>query len=157
MNKVIIFCAAYLYLVVIIGFGMAWINTIKNRKIQFIVMTIVAGIIAYILSLIASRLYFDPRPFVIEHVKPLIAHAADNGFPSDHALLTMTLTATTYFFNKRVALGMLSLSIIIGIARVLAKIHSPIDIGAGWLIGIIGAVASYYIVGYVWTKFASEK
>jgi undecaprenyl-diphosphatase len=157
MNSVIIFCAAYLYLIVIIGFGIAWISTTKDRKIQFILMAIVAGAIAYILSRIASRLYFDPRPFVTEHVKPLIAHVADNGFPSDHALLTMTLTAITYFFNKKVALGMLTLSIIIGIARVLAKIHSPLDIGVGWLIGIIGAIASYYIIGYLWTKFYSEK
>jgi undecaprenyl-diphosphatase len=81
---------------------------------------------------------------VSEHVKPLISHAANNGFPSDHALFTMTITAITYYFSKKTAAVMLVLTIIIGVARVLALVHSPLDIGAGWVIGVIGAVAGYY-------------
>lgn len=156
MNSVIIFCAQYLYLAVILGLGIAWLKTTKNQKTKFILATVVAGVIAFIISRIASRLYYDPRPFVSQHVKPLIAHAADNGFPSDHALLTMTLTAITYFFSKKIAACMLVLTIIVGIARVLAKVHSPLDIGTGWLIGIVGALAGYYLVGYVWAKKQSK-
>ncbi len=152
MNSIIIFCASYLYLFVIVGIGVAWFKTTKNLKVQFIIATVIAGAIAFILSRIASKLYYDPRPFVTQHVKPLIAHAADNGFPSDHALLTGALTAITFFYNKKIAAAMLVLTIIIGIARVLAKIHSPLDIGAGWLFGIIGAVAGYYIIGHFWSR-----
>lgn len=152
MNSIIVFCASYLYLAVIIGIGVAWLRTAKNTKVRFIVATIVAGIIAFLLSRIAGHLYYDPRPFVTEHVKPLISHSDDNGFPSDHALLTMTLTAVTYYFNKKIALAMLVLTIVIGIARVLAKVHSPLDIGAGWVFGIVGAVVGVYIVGYFWNQ-----
>ncbi|HUY53438.1 MAG TPA: phosphatase PAP2 family protein [Candidatus Dormibacteraeota bacterium] len=152
MNSVIVFCAQYLYLIIIIGLGISWIKTTKNQKTKFILVTIVAGIIAFIVSRIASRLYYDPRPFVAQHVKPLITHAADNGFPSDHALLTMALTAVTYFFNKKIAAGMLILTVIVGIARILAKVHSPLDISTGWLIGVVGAVTGYYIVSYFWSK-----
>ncbi|HUC95790.1 MAG TPA: phosphatase PAP2 family protein [Candidatus Saccharimonadia bacterium] len=152
MNSIIVFCASYLYLFVIIGIVIAWLKTTKNLKVQFIISTIIACAIAFIFSRIASKLYYDPRPFITEHVKPLIAHQTDNGFPSDHALLTGTLTAITYFYSKKVALGMLVLTVIIGIARVLAKVHSPLDIGAGWLFGVVGAVAGYYIVQYFWSK-----
>lgn len=153
MNNIIIFCASYLYLFIILGIGIAWLRTTKNLKLQFIVATVIAGVIAFILSRIASKVYYDPRPFVTEHVKPLIAHAADNGFPSDHALLTMTLTAITYFYNKKLALSMLLLTVIVGISRILAKIHSPLDIGAGWLFGIVGAVAGYYLTLWLFNKY----
>lgn len=153
MDSIIVFCAQYLFLFVIAGIGIAWLQTSKNLKAQFIVATLIAGAIAYILSRIASKLYYDPRPFVTEHVKPLIAHQTDNGFPSDHALLTGTLTAITYFFNKKAALAMLVLTIIIGIARVIAKVHSPLDIGVGWLFGIIGAVAGYYLSLWLFKKY----
>lgn len=156
MDNIIIFCAQYLFLFVIAGICIAWLQTTKNLKVQFIVATLIAGAIAIILSRIAGKFYYDPRPFVTQHVKPLIAHQTDNGFPSDHALLTGTLTAITYFFNKKVALGMLVLTVIIGVARVLAKVHSPLDIGAGWLIGIVGAVAGYYLTLWIFKKYTHK-
>lgn len=156
MNSIIVFCASYLFLFVIAGIGIAWLRTTKNLKVQFIVATVIAGAIAFILSRIASKLYYDPRPFVAEHVKPLIAHQTDNGFPSDHALLTGTLTAITYFYNKKIATAMLVLTVIVGIARVLAKVHSPLDIGVGWAFGIIGAVASFYLTRWLFTKYVTK-
>ena len=153
MGSIIVFCAQYLFLFVIAGICIAWFQTTKNLKVQFIVATVIAGVIAFILSRVASKLYYDPRPFVTEHVKPLIAHQTDNGFPSDHALLTGTLTAITYFFNKKVASALLILTIIIGIARVLAKVHSPLDIATGWIFGLIGAIAGYYLTIWIFKKF----
>lgn len=145
MNSIIIFCAKYLFILVILIAGVAWLRAKgKDGKVRFAVATILAGVIALALAKLASALYFDPRPFVSEHVTPLISHAPDNGFPSDHALFTMTLTAAVYFFNKKAAGAMLLFTIIVGIARILAKVHSPLDIGAGWVIGIIGATAGYY-------------
>jgi len=156
MHELIILSAKYLFLFVIAGIGVTWLLVPKDQKLKAALSIIAAGVIAVVLSRIASKLYYDPRPFVTEHVKPLIAHANDNGFPSDHALLTMTLTAIAYFYNKKIALAMLLLTVIVGVARILAKIHSPLDIGAGWLFGIIGAVAGYYIVHYFWTRPQSK-
>jgi undecaprenyl-diphosphatase len=153
MNAIIIFCAQYLYLFVILGFVVAWFRVSNKTKAQFLAATIVAGIIAFILSRIGGHVYYDPRPFVTEHVKPLIPHAADNGFPSDHALLTMTLTAITYFFRKRIAVIMLVLTVAIGIARVLARVHSPLDIIGAWVFGVIGAIAGYYIIRWLFDKY----
>ena len=153
MNTLVIFCAQYLFLFVILGMAIAWLRTARRTKLQFAVTTIVAGLVALALSRVAAKLYFDPRPFVTEHVKPLIAHAADNGFPSDHALLTMTLTAVTYFFSKKTATVMLLLTVLVGIARIAAKVHSPLDITAGWLLGAIGAVAGYYLIRWLFNRY----
>lgn len=156
MDQIIIFCAQYLFIFVILGLAIAWFQVDKSTKVKFIVATILAGGIAFALSRIAGHLYYDPRPFVTEHVKPLFSHTADNGFPSDHALLTGMLTAITYFYNKKVANFMLVLTLIIGVARVLAKVHSPLDIAGGWAFGIIGAVAGYYITRWIFNKYAKR-
>ncbi len=157
MNSIIIFCAKYVFLLVILGLAIAWLPTDKETKKRFVVATILAGGIAFVISRIASHLYYDPRPFVTEHVKPLIPHAADNGFPSDHALLTMTLTSITYFFNKKIAGVMLIFTIAIGLARILAKVHSPLDIGGGWVFGIIGSICGYYLMRWIFTQYSKHQ
>jgi len=161
MDSLIKFTAEYLIVAVVAGVAIAWFMVPKVNRWRLTSSIVLAGVIALVLARIASRLYYDPRPFVTEHVQPLFHHAPDNGFPSDHSLLAMALTATVYFFNKRLSVVMLVLTIVIGVARVLAKVHSPLDIGAAWLLGIIGATASYYIVHNYWSrrlhKIGSEK
>lgn len=153
MDSLIKFCAQYLFVFVVLLIVIAWLRAERSLKSKFLATAILAGIIALIISRIASKLYYDPRPFVTEHVKPLIAHAADNGFPSDHALFTATLTAVAYFFNKKYASVMLVLTIIVGVARILAKVHSPLDIAAGWVLGVIGAVLAYFIIDRLFKKY----
>lgn len=139
-------------MLVVLSAGIAWLKTTRDQKLKFAASIVLAGIIAYAVAKVAGKIYYDPRPFVTAHVQPLIQHAADNGFPSDHALLTATLTAVTYFFNRKLALGMALLTIIVGIARILARVHSPLDIAGGWVLGVIGAVIGYYFVTWYWRR-----
>lgn len=146
MDSVIIFCAKYLLVAVVAIFVWLWLAAGIKIKKEMAATVILAGILALIASRIAGKLYYDPRPFVTHHVKALIPHAADNGFPSDHALLTMALTAVLYFYNKKWAAIALAITAVVGIARVAAHIHSPIDIAGAWAISITVAAASYYAV-----------
>jgi undecaprenyl-diphosphatase len=145
MDSLIIFCAKDVIVLVVLGWLLTLWRINKDLRRQFIVATVLAGIFALVLSRIASKLYYDPRPFVSQHIKPLIDHAADNGFPSDHALFTMTLTAVAYFYSRKLAALMLIGTILVGVARVLAHVHSPIDIAFGWLIGCVGAGLGFYV------------
>lgn len=154
MNSIIIFCAKYVFIFVVLIAAFVWLQSKgKEAKLRLAATTVVAGVIAFAAAKIASSLYFDPRPFVSEHVTPLISHAPDNGFPSDHALFTMTLTAIVYFFNKKAAGVMFALTIVVGVARILAKVHSPLDISAGWVIGIAGASAGYYACRWLFERY----
>ncbi|MCA1731872.1 MAG: phosphatase PAP2 family protein, partial [Actinobacteria bacterium] len=72
--------------------------------------------------------YNDPRPFTVEHFRPLIPHAADNGFPSDHALLAAALVALVALVDVPLALPFVLLAIVIDWARVDAGIHHLIDV-----------------------------
>jgi undecaprenyl-diphosphatase len=151
MDSIIVFCAQYLIILVGLGWLFAWFRQPKSHKLQFAVATVIAGALALVASRIASKLYYDPRPFVSHHIRPLISHAADNGFPSDHALFTMTLTAITYFYHKRLAVVMFAATLLVGAARVLAHVHSPIDIAGAWAIAILCSTAAAYIAHHLFT------
>lgn len=89
---------------------------------------VLSGVISLILLKISSVFINDPRPFVINHVMPLIPHAPDNGFPSDHTLITMWLALMVFLNNRRVGIALIVISLLVGISRVMALIHHPIDI-----------------------------
>lgn len=88
------------------------------------VMILVASVAAQI----GGALYTDPRPFVVGHYRPLIAHVADNGFPSDHALMAAALVAAVALVRVRWAMVVLPLAIVVEWARVGAGLHHPIDV-----------------------------
>ena len=159
MDSLIIFCAKYLFALVVLIVVYVWFRTGRMLQVKMAAVVVLAGILAVIASRIAGKLYYDPRPFVSNPgLKPLIPHGPDNGFPSDHALLTMTLTAALYFYSRRWAAAALVVTAIVGIARVLAHIHSPIDIIGAWLIGIAAAVIAYYSIDRLgWFSRAETK
>lgn len=153
MDSIIIFCAKYLFIFVVALIGLLWLKLSKKDKMSLALSVIAAGIIAVVLDKLAGKLYFDPRPFTNHAVKPLFTHAADNGFPSEHTLFTVTLSTASYFYNKRVGIAAFTLSLIVGIARVMAHVHSPIDIIGAIAIGLVAGAAGFYLI----QRFYSDK
>jgi undecaprenyl-diphosphatase len=145
MDTVAVFIAQYLYLfVLLIG---AIFFFLQPRKIQksMIVCGVIIAPLAYIVSRIAGLLYFDPRPFVVGHFIPLIAHAPDNGFPSDHVLLTGAIAMVIWFYNKKLSVVLLAIALLIGWARVYSGIHHVADI-AGSVAIVLAAGAAYAFI-----------
>jgi undecaprenyl-diphosphatase len=87
-------------------------------------------VISVILAGIGGAVYNDPRPFVVDHnhPPPLIHHAADNGFPSDHALLAAAIVGAVALLNLWSALPFVVLAVLIDWARVGAGIHHVGDV-----------------------------
>ena len=73
------------------GVAVYWLRATRPVKFTLAWQLVVGGLIALGLARLGGHFYYDTRPFVRDHVKPLFAHAPDNGFPSDHALLTSFL------------------------------------------------------------------
>ncbi len=137
LNILIVFTAKYLFiLVVLISIGITLLAS-KQKKREIIRLSILALPISFILAKILSFFINDPRPFVLEHIQPLIAHIADNGFPSDHTLLTMTIAAIFFQFNRKLGILLSLLALLVGISRVLAKVHHPLDIRGSIVIAYV--------------------
>lgn len=101
---------------------------------------------AFILSRLVSWLYFNPRPFVVGQFVPLIAHAADNGFPSDHTLLLSAVAMLFWRANRWASIGLWILVVLVGAARVAAGVHHPIDILGSMAISIVVAVSAVAVL-----------
>ena len=147
VDSAIVFVAKYfLYLSVAIV-GIHWLMATKRDKIDLMAHYLVGGIIALVLAKVGAHFYYDTRPFVSHHIRPLMPHAADNGFPSDHALLSSFLGFTMLAYSRRLGYGLLVLAVLIGAARVAAHIHSPIDIVGSFVFAALATVLTRLIVG----------
>jgi undecaprenyl-diphosphatase len=148
MNYVIIFGAKYLYLVAaIIAIGY-FFSLPRDKRRSFFLFSIIDFISVYLVGLFAGYLYNNPRPFVSDGITPLISHAANNGFPSDHTLLTAAFASIIYCYNKKLGIILFIISVLVGLSRVFAGIHHYVD--------ILGSLIIAIVITYIVYKF-SEK
>ena len=143
MDSLIIFGAKYLFIAVVLLWILSWLQANRRSRKQIFLATTVTIVVAGILDKLGSILYYDPRPFVTHHIQPLVTHAAENGFPSEHTLFSMALAATILCFRPKLGWVAMVIALIVGIARVAADVHSPIDIVGGALIGLIAGYIGY--------------
>ncbi len=149
MNHLIVFVAQYavfllplLILVILRGLPEA-------KRLSFFVTLAIGSVLSLAGILIASHLFYDPRPFVSGHAIPLFSHAADNGFPSDHMTLGATLAFIGYAYSRKIGLIMILVALLVGVARVAAHVHSWVDIVGGTIIGLLAAVVAFYSSRYI--------
>lgn len=138
--------AKYLFVLVVL-IGLYYIISTKRETRNYILKLAVISIpLALIITLVSSHFYFDPLPFVVKGTIPLFPHAVDNGFPSDHTLVCALATFLTYFANKKVAVILLVLTVLVGTSRVVAQVHHPLDIFGSLLIALISVALAFAIL-----------
>ncbi len=141
-----IFAANYLWYV-IIGITVVYFLTLSRpeQKRMLIFAALVLPLV-YLFSLLGGALYYDARPFVVEHFNPLIPHKPSNGFPSDHVLWSAATAAIILPSNKYLSLILWLLTILVGASRVHAGVHHPVDIVGSMLIAIVVGSIVYLII-----------
>jgi undecaprenyl-diphosphatase len=138
------FAAKYLFLLVLL-LALVFIVTRGWPGAKSVLFFAVFSLpLTFGLARLAGHLYFDPRPFVSGHFMPLISHARDNGFPSDHALLCFSLASLVFVFDRKWGLLLGAIAVLVSAARVYAGVHSPIDIVGSFLISVV-AVSIVYL------------
>lgn len=136
MTHLIVFGAQYLFAFVLIGAAAVVLKLPREWRNLCLKQAVIAGLLALVLTKVAGSLYFDPRPFT--HGAPaLIAHAPDNGFPSDHTVLCMTAALLAFTVSRRVGAVLLLFTALVALCRVLSGIHTPLDVVAGAVIGLL--------------------
>jgi len=149
-NLIIIFGAKYLVFVILILATIYFFKQDNFNKKKIFIFSLISLPLIFIIAKIASHFYFNPRPFVVGNFTPLIPHAPDNGFPSDHTLLSSAVAMIIFYFNKKIGLLLLFLAILVGASRVLANIHHPLDIIGSLLIPILSTLlVNYFVVRYI--------
>ncbi len=143
LNNLIIFNAEYLLILIVIIVLFYFLKQSRNHQKQITIFGLVSFPLIYLIAKISAIFYYNPRPFVLDNSLPLIFHEANNGFPSNHMLLGSAIAAVIFCFNRKAGILLFGLSILVGIARVMAGIHHSIDIAGSIIIAFIVSFFTY--------------
>jgi len=104
--------------------------------LRTLVLGAVSSPLIFIVSRIASLLFETPRPFFEHDFVPLVAHAADNGFPSDHVLLVFAIAGVAFTFNRSVGIILFIMAALVGVGRVLVGVYHVVDLLGSFVITV---------------------
>ncbi len=155
MDNLVIFLAKYLIFIILIVAVVSFLKVPRREWPRYFLIAILAGLLALVLAQIGGLLYNNPRPFVELGKAPLVPHGADNGFPSSHMLLASLTACIVFIYNRRLGVVLFVGAILVGLGRILALVHHPIDIVASVIISIAATYVAYLIAGHVkvqWQK-----
>lgn len=122
-----------------------WLNS--PRFLRFLLFVVIMLVLsegtAYLLKIGVAR----PRPAVdwLIYVDPKAL-----GFPSAHAVNSMALAAFLSRWFEKSILWYLPIPLLIGISRVMANYHYPLDVLGGWLIGYAVFRLYWYLTDFPW-------
>lgn len=116
----------------------------SEGRFQAYCRIIMAGLTAYLVAKLAASIYqpMGGRPFELMGVAPGASYLNNPGFPSDHALFTTFLALAVWFEarSRKTAMILVALTLLVCIGRVLALVHTPLDVVGGIVIASIGAL-----------------
>lgn len=135
-----IFFAEYVgyLMLVIVGIVMLLEKDVR-RKMYVIFFSGLSVILASgIIKAALNYFFYRARPFVAYNITPLVEHAPTASFPSGHATLFFTVATIIFLcLSRRWGVWAYVAAALIGVARVYAGVHYPLDILGGAAVGII--------------------
>jgi len=146
MRMLVIFAAKYLYLLVVAAAGVYWLLLARKNKLRFALQLLATMVLAFALVKLLNALWYDPRPFVVDGVAPLIAHAADNGFPSEHTTYSMAIALVVLLWSWRWGSVLFILAAVVGRGRVAAHVHSVRQVIAGVVVAAVAVAVVYGVM-----------
>lgn len=116
----------------------------KGQRFAAYSRVLMAGLTAYMVAKFAGAIYQPEglRPFELMGVDPGASYLDNPGFPSDHVLFVTAITLAVWFETrlKRVTIILVVCSALVALGRVLALVHSPLDVIGGVAFALVGAV-----------------
>ena len=116
----------------------------KGQRFAAYSRILMAGLTAYLLAKLVGYVYQPStlRPFEILGVDPGASYLNNPGFPSDHMLFVTAIVLAVWFETRMKTLSIIlaSMALLVGLGRILALVHTPLDVIGGIVIAAIGAL-----------------
>ncbi len=152
LDRVIVFFAdTFPYIVIALAFGFLLyhkevfakeqpLRAYAQKWWEILTVFICSGI-AWVIARLLKIVINTERPFdSMPGVEALLADASAS-FPSGHATFFAALAMFIFFYHPRVGGFFMACAVIIGVARVAAGVHFPMDILGGFA---LGALIAYF-------------
>ena len=130
-------------LVYVAFLALIWLYASQSSVRPFLVAG-VAAVLAVGSAGIIGLFDYVPRPFVMEHFTPLVQHAPDASFPSDHLAALGAICGAAWFAAPRLSIATAALAGVVAVARVYVGVHWVTDVLAGFGLGSIWGVLAWY-------------
>lgn len=135
VNWPITFLASFLIWVMVGSLFGLWALGGKIKK-EVAIQALLAALIAWGISEFVKFIIPSVRPFQINGYPPLtLTIPVDNAFPSSHATAAFALAVLIFLHNKKTGFIFLLSAIAVGLGRVLANVHSVVDVFGGMFVG----------------------
>lgn len=129
--------------IILIGSFLLVFKVPKGHRYEAYCRILMAGLTAYLLAKLVASIYQPSleRPFEVLGVQAGALFLNNPGFPSDHTLFAAALTLAVWFETKfkRMALVLAGLTILVCIGRVVALVHTPMDVIFGVVFALLGS------------------
>ncbi len=129
--------------IVLIG-GWALLFKVKDERTKAYARILLAGLTAYLAAKLIGSVYQPElqRPFELLGEEARASFLNNPGFPSDHVLFCAAITLAVWFEtrSKKIAISLAVLTALVALGRVLALVHSPLDVLGGVAIASLGAL-----------------
>lgn len=116
----------------------------RGQRYQAYCRILMAGLTAYMLAKFIGVIYQPEalRPFEQLGVEPGASYLDNPGFPSDHMLFVSAIVLAVWFETrqKTITIILVVLAGLVGLGRVLALVHTPLDVIGGIVIALLGAL-----------------
>ena len=147
----VVFCATWLgILTSLCAIIFIWVRPIHEEglfgplkavsdRLQDFFALVFSCVISYVVVFILKDYFHVIRPsFWHTDLHALIVQT-DFGFPSGHATFYAALATALFFIHKKAGYIAGGIALIIGTARVISGVHTPMDILGGYCLGILVA------------------
>ena len=148
VNIAIVAAEYLIYFIPVFLVGL-WCWGSKSQR-ELALKACIVAVVALGINQILGIVYPHPRPFVIGLGHPLITHASDSSFPSDHATIFLALGLTLLFANVRSAAGWTTLFLgsCVAWARIFLGVHYPLDMAGA--VAVVVAVCLF--INPIWSR-----
>jgi membrane-associated phospholipid phosphatase len=138
MDNLIVFLNTYnVFILVAIVLAYFWFVSKQRAETVRIFLSVM---LAAVISLALKYFFNYPRPFEVEQTSALAGLSTSPSFPSLHTAVAFAAATNVTFHKRSIGLALLMAAVIIGLGRILADVHYPLDVFMGVIIGMVIAV-----------------
>ncbi len=132
----------------------AFIFFAKNKKdvSKFVAISILCALLSWFVISFFKYNIHTPRPFETLNIRPVFFTEQGDSMPSGHSAFVGALAVAVYLQRKRLGWFFILGALVVGIARIMAGVHWPIDILVGLVAGGVLSWLIYYLLNKLFAK-----
>lgn len=144
----VLFCAQHLWWFSVVVLSIyVWRFVPAVQKWRTFGYVIGGSFMSYSISVLLKYIVASPRPFLVfSEITPLFYRGGLDAFPSSHTAFMFALATASFLFGRSVGLLLLISALLVGLSRIIAGVHWPVDIVGGFILGLL--------IGYLWYRYA---